>query len=472
MHNRDVTYAPESDTTLRKTVIVEDFNFPNIPIPSPSEIRQGGIHARLAIESLLNPLIENENGEDSDSSMDSEISIHGAVSVDAESHKAMVSKEEDTTTLDVEGVGSESDSDTVNVDSPGHAIVARNIDIQSDGISANENKDITMEDTKTRAHAAHPLLISSLSQSSKKRPCTPSIIGDTTSPAGSDAKKRRKETQGMSKSALASRTLRESFRNGKLEMDEKKLANWKQKCRLKDANVEFDKKNISARHSKCGEFIKMKEPYDATRFNDHVKNCTPETRKKRPAAGMPSLWKWVAPTKDSSSSLGSTHTRVESKPDYPCPGLTELDNSRIPIYLRRTGFVGGGARALTDIAKDRFGHAFSELGVKKKQEVMDVQLHEHMWRNDHQGLRVFATKCKRQVPKPALNSRTRPCDECSALLLNKRFKAILRKPTPDDKDFIYTNHRYRSKNLGEIYARTIGLRQIIENPVCHSHLVL
>jgi hypothetical protein len=109
----------------------------------------------------------------------------------------------------------------------------------------------------------------------------------------SHVKKRWKDSQGMSKSALASRTLIELFQSGTLDMNEKKLANWKQKCRTKDPNVEFDKKNIAARHSKCGEFIKMKEPYNATRFNKHIKKCTPEARKKRPAAGTSSLWKWV-----------------------------------------------------------------------------------------------------------------------------------------------------------------------------------
>lgn len=470
---------------LRISVVNEDFNFPDTSIPSAAETRQSRIRACLAIENLLNPVtnIETESGEDS--SDESEISIHDlGEAYDGKLYpKTMAAEEEeDATTLDemdINGLGGNdvsSDSDRKDLDMsdaemsdvrcPGHVVVAPNIDSQSDSFPAHGNQHVTTEANKPPVHLP---TTSFLRQSSNKRPYIPSLR-DTSPDARGPAKKMRKDAQGTSKSALASRTLRESFRSGKLEMNEKKVANWKQKCRTKDPDVEFDKQNISARHSKCGEFVKMKEPYDATRFNEHVKRCTPESRKKRAAAGSSSLWKWIGKTRDNPSSLGSTQTRtrtavLDAELNYPCPGLTELDDPRVPKYLRRTGFAGGGARALTDIAKNRFGKAFSELGKQKKQEVVDVQLHEHKWRNDHQKLRVFASKCKQHVAKPVLNCRAQPCDECSALLSNKRFKAILRKPTPDDKDFIYTNHRYRSKNLGEIYARTIGLRQIIENPV-------
>lgn len=462
------------------TVIHDDFTFSDTPSPSLVERGQRGINTRLAIENLLNPPIENESKDDS--STESEYSIC-VLSIDG-SHQnpPTVEDGEDVTTVDemdverlVQGDASnanitndlhvdgwrveEADSNMANVDGPEYVVTAQNTGGQNE----------TENETKTQVH---PPPISSLTQSSKKRPYAPLFFGDTSSNAGIHVEKRRKDSHGTSNSAVASRALRETFRSGKLEMDKKKVARWKQKCCSEDPNVEFDKKNITARHSKCGEFIKMKEPYDATRFKEHVKRCTPEARKKKPAAGMLSLWKWVEKRdSDTSLSAGSTHaqtTALETEPNHPCPGLTEQDDSHIPKYLKRTGFVGGGARALVDIAKDRFGKAFSELGKQKKQDVVDIQLHEHKWRNDHQGCRVFATKCKQQVPKQplkALNLRTRPCEECNALLSNNRFRAILRKPTPDDKNFIYTNHRYRSKNLGEIYARTIGLRNIIENPV-------
>jgi hypothetical protein len=86
-----VETASESDMRLRTTVINEDFNFPNISIPSLAEMGQTRILACLAIENLLNPSIEDESGEDS--SAESEISTDGPVCINAK-------VDEDTTTLD------------------------------------------------------------------------------------------------------------------------------------------------------------------------------------------------------------------------------------------------------------------------------------------------------------------------------------------------------------------------------------
>jgi hypothetical protein len=124
----------------------------------------------------------------------------------------------------------------------------------------------------------------------------------------------------------------------------------------------------------------------------------------------------------------------------PCPGLTELDNAQIAVYIKRTGFVGGGGRSLAVIAMERFDKLFSKLGRKKKKEVMDAQLHEHQWRNEHESCCVFAISCKHVVAEPAPNERTPPCKSCRGLLSNEHFRAILCKPTPEAKNHIYTNH--------------------------------
>lgn len=127
---------------------------------------------------------------------------------------------------------------------------------------------------------------------------------------------------------------------------------------------------------------------------------------------------------------------------HPCPGLTELDDKWVPVYLRRTGFPGGGARSVAEIAKDLFKRLFSKLGAVKKKRVIDIQLHEHQWRNDHERSRVFSTECKHLVADPAPNVRALPCQPCGDLLRNQRFKAVIRKPIPEDKNYIYTNYRY------------------------------
>ncbi|GLB37775.1 hypothetical protein LshimejAT787_0408260 [Lyophyllum shimeji] len=155
---------------------------------------------------------------------------------------------------------------------------------------------------------------------------------------------------------------------------------------------------------------------------------------------------------------------LEKMERVPCPGITEADDHRVPIYLRRTGVPGGGARSLKVIALELFGEVFSALGTEGKKQVWDAQVHEQKWRNDHARLRVFAAKCKHTVTVADwAPNRARPCDECRQVLKSNAFKNALRHPVPHAENYIYTNHRYRAPLLGEIFARTVGLQDIIAN---------
>lgn len=51
------------------------------------------------------------------------------------------------------------------------------------------------------------------------------------------------------------------------------------------------------------------------------------------------------------------------------------------------------------------------------------------------------------------------------MLKSKVFANALRKPALEDKNYIYTNHRFRSPLLGAIYAHTVGLKDLIETLV-------
>lgn len=154
--------------------------------------------------------------------------------------------------------------------------------------------------------------------------------------------------------------------------------------------------------------------------------------------------------------------------ERPCPGLTSRNADRLPIYLRRTAVSGGGSRSITIIANERFNMAFSCLKAAQKKEVYTLQQHEHKWRNDHNNERIFSTECQKTVfaiPSYA----PQPCSSCHALLRNKRFKNALARPIPDDANFIYVNYRFRAQFIGELYARTIGLKEIIQTAVSTCH---
>lgn len=285
-------------------------------------------------------------------------------------------------------------------------------------------------------------------------------------------------SEGKSRSAKASRARREKLRQGELRVDQAVYERWKRKLLTDDPNVEFHPSDVrSVRHSTCGRSILMKEVCDATRWRTHLKICNASAKKKKSSAGVPTLLKLGF--ESAKATMGSIVVEKKSAPKVvesgdeseadkthnqetvPCPGIVEANDSRIPTYLRRTGVSGGGARSVKVIAEEIYNKLFNVLGKKAKQNVLDRQQHEHKWRNDHRQLRVFAVACKRNVP----HNDPLPCSECKQVLSSKAFKDALRKPNPEEKNYIYTNHRFRSPLLGQIYARAIGLKELIETPV-------
>jgi len=119
-------------------------------------------------------------------------------------------------------------------------------------------------------------------------------------------------------------------------------------------------------------------------------------------------------------------TKLQAK--VPCPGITEADNPKIVQYLKRTRALGGGGRSLPVVAKDLFNKLFSKLTMKKNQQkVVDLQMHEWKWRNDHANLRVFLASCKKKVADQSTASKhPKPCSDCHTVLQSKAFKNAIR----------------------------------------------
>lgn len=264
---------------------------------------------------------------------------------------------------------------------------------------------------------------------------------------------------GISRSATAARDAMDTLKRGEFEIDPTRYDAWKEKILKLDPLAEFDPDDIrSVRHSKCATIVKVKVPYDSTRFKAHVdKGCAVH----HAGAGMSTLKQRLQPT---APKAPKPPVFIEKTP---CPGVTEHDIDGVPAYLRRSGALGGGSRSVFKIAMGKFKKAFSNLGQKHQRQVLDTQQHEQKWRNDHANLRVFSTECRKIVS--ARSPRALPCRSCEALLSSKSFKRTLKKPAPADPDnYIFTNKRYRNQVLGEIYGRSIGLKDIIEEPVRFS----
>lgn len=142
------------------------------------------------------------------------------------------------------------------------------------------------ENRKQTSLASFFTLSSSTSASKKRRTTSPDSKSDLASRTEEDGRwdkdngRKQLKSEGKSKLAMASRKLREKFGKGDLEVNEAPLKWWQKKIITEDSDAEFDDKHtFSARHSLCGSFINAKEPYDATWFRDHVKQCSKELRK-------------------------------------------------------------------------------------------------------------------------------------------------------------------------------------------------
>ncbi|KAF8990885.1 hypothetical protein BDQ17DRAFT_1255415, partial [Cyathus striatus] len=74
---------------------------------------------------------------------------------------------------------------------------------------------------------------------------------------------------------------------------------------------------------------------------------------------------------------------------------------------------------------------------------------------------VFSTACEHTVPQQSADIWHFPCHQCNSLLANKNFKNAIWWPMLKDEKFIYINHHYRDLILAELYAKSIGLKEII-----------
>jgi len=243
-----------------------------------------------------------------------------------------------------------------------------------------------------------------------------------------------------------------------------------------DPKAEFDPKHISqARHSGCGKYVKMKDTCDIGWWKDHILACN-KKKLKKPAGRTPALFQlgWAKVTGNKRKKVGYNNSdntdssESESEPkleNVPCLEITVSDNPRVLQYLKCTGTSGGGGRSLPIIATQLFKKLFSQLSKKSNRKVVvDTQMHEWKWKNDHANHCMYATSCQQTVvdrsPEPP-----HPCSECGIVLHSRAFKNAIRQPVPSNKASKFINYRFRNALLGSIYARTIGVQEIVEAEV-------
>lgn len=269
----------------------------------------------------------------------------------------------------------------------------------------------------------------------------------------------RKTRTGTSKSALASRKIRDRVASKTHAMSKKRLKNWQKKMTDLDPDVQFDPENTCrVRHSPCSTWLLVKEAGDATRFKQHVEGC-----RVKPIAAGGTLMAWFKVKEVGASGDDEKKESKKCGVKMPCRGVSDMDEVLIDQYLKRTGSAGGGGRSIHIISKERFKKKFQCLTRAKKNVVQEMQRAERVWQNDHLNLRVHATDCKRFTFNHSLSLSL--CPKCEELLTLNSFTIAIQKKQPEEKNLKFTNKQYLNSALGQLYVAAKGLRVIIEHPV-------
>ncbi|KAJ6478183.1 hypothetical protein C8R45DRAFT_1216427 [Mycena sanguinolenta] len=268
---------------------------------------------------------------------------------------------------------------------------------------------------------------------------------------------------GISASASTARKLREQVKNGTFRATAGKTANFQEECRKWDSDAAFEPTCSQVQCSTCKSWLKMKEPYNTYRFQQHAKQpCNPPP----PPPKVNTLTKFLIPS-----------TRPKPKPERlqkilkPCPGLTAEYDTKIGLYLDRAASTGGGARALSYYSEQLFNKDYEDLSEPEKDQANMAQLHGRTWWNDVSNgiMATFSTKCLKTVEiDPGSTGSMPPCNECVLVFTSRQYKTAINKPVPDAKNLRFVPKAYQNTHGGLLFAKFQGLEELMKENNSHS----
>jgi hypothetical protein len=235
------------------------------------------------------------------------------------------------------------------------------------------------------------------------------------------------------------------------------------------------KDSMTVRHFKCGKFLVMRYPLNATNFKTHHLKCTgPSKTGKLSAGGTKTIDTFFSKANSGSAAMATATAMVPAKVNMPCPGLDAKIDSLVADYLARSGAQGGGASSVTKLSLSMYAKKYSLLSSPRKIQVKTAQSHEWKWRNYHEMGKVYSTSCTKSasntVPKAHgeaddSNVNLMPCHQCSQVRSSKLFRQAAEVPLPADKNYRFINKEYQNNKLALMYGHIKGLRSIMDDPV-------
>lgn len=242
-----------------------------------------------------------------------------------------------------------------------------------------------------------------------------------------------------------------------------------QKVLADDRHAEFDEKNLLIVFClSCGEWITMRLLYNFQRWKEHRASSKCWCNAAR---GFASRSLFSLGFSRTTSSLAS---RDHGTQPLPCPGLSRLSDRRIDRYMSRTSATGGGsptrmeiARGLWQLEKDVH---WGDLSAKRQRLVLRQEEIQQVWRISQANQAVYASNCM-PIVHTSTSTEDRACEACRSLYAVHTFHVAIQRPMPEEKNFKFTPKAYRSPELGDIYLKYKGVRDLVEK-VCDICLII
>ncbi|KAJ6554369.1 hypothetical protein B0H19DRAFT_1071772 [Mycena capillaripes] len=240
-----------------------------------------------------------------------------------------------------------------------------------------------------------------------------------------------------------------------------RLGAFRDKILEDDPLAEFDDTDVCrVRCSRCSTWIAMRVLYDLVRWQTH--HATAKCAKNsKTGLSTPSLFSLGFTKKPPPSSPSTVVAPPRRSITLPCPGLARESDNEIATYMARSSVTGGGAPSRPRLAMDLFGVKYSELDSSEQRTVLRREMTLQKWKLGRAVGAVFSASCLRDV-STLDGDEPRACDECQGLYKLHSFKVAIHRPMPEEGTLKYVPVAYRDKELGTLYLRYHGVRDLIE----------
>ncbi|KAJ7355749.1 hypothetical protein DFH08DRAFT_772956 [Mycena albidolilacea] len=261
----------------------------------------------------------------------------------------------------------------------------------------------------------------------------------------------------------AQKELKASSKNPEFRPNVSRLDTFRAKVLADDPKAEFDDTDVRrVRCSHCAHWLEMRALYDLVRWKEHraTPKCTKARSKGLFTQSLFTLGFKKIP-KTTSTSPVPPAPPAPLMHNRPCPGLTAESSEDIAKYLVRSAVAGGGAPSRSRLADELFSSEWKDLDSDQQRMVLRRELSLQKWKLARSVGAVFSTDCVRDVAT-AVDGDAKPCSECAGLHKLHTFQVAIHRKMPNEKRMKYVPEGYRDTELGTLYLKHRGVRELIE----------